>query len=176
MSKSCTNCDAEITEGVGICDNCGMPVAEAALPQEAPPQEAPAQPPQTPLLAEESTPDHRWQLEQSEQRLPTSQSTLPGSALAQDQNREEQRRRVPRWVIRTAGFVGTVAAALVGTTAFWRRETDALAQNPTADSATQQRMGVSEAAVQDPVPIDQSEANPDPVDEIAPATAAPEPV
>src|SRR3954464_5535954 len=108
MSKSCANCSAEIPEGASICANCGMPVSEAAPPQEASSQKAPAQPPRISPLAEESPPDRRSQLDQSE-RSPSSQATLPDSTPAQDPYKGERRRGVPRRVIRVAGLVGMAA-------------------------------------------------------------------
>ena len=170
MSMSCANCDAEIPEGASICDNCGMPISEAPPPQEAPPQKAPVQPPRTPPLAQESMPDRQRQFEESE-RLSLPQATILDSAPAQDQNRTEQRRRIPRWAIRALGLVGTAAAGLMGIAAFWRRGIDALAKNPTANSPPQQDMAEDKAAVQDPASIDQSKATPDPADEV-PTTAA----
>src|SRR5215204_2342061 len=48
---SCANCNAEIPEGASICDNCGMPLPEAAPPQQqaSPKQEIPTQPPPEPF-------------------------------------------------------------------------------------------------------------------------------
>ena len=78
--------------------------------------------------------------------------------------------------MRVAGFVGTVVGGLVGVVTLRGQGTEAHAQNPTADSATQQNMGVAAAGVQDPASNDQVEAPPDPVDETAPAAAAAEQV
>lgn len=56
MSKSCANCGAKILEGAAVCDNCGMPVSEAASP--APTRKASAQPPRTlPNTAAELSPE-----------------------------------------------------------------------------------------------------------------------
>ena len=56
-----------------------------------------------------STPDRRLRLEQGE-RLPSSQTTLPGSAPIQDRNGEKQRRGVLRWIIVAAGLLAAVGA------------------------------------------------------------------
>ena len=53
MSKSCANCEAEIPEGAGFCDNCGMPVSEAPSPRETSARQASttlptSSPPQSP--------------------------------------------------------------------------------------------------------------------------------
>src|SRR5215217_1862844 len=37
--SSCVNCNASVPQGVRFCDNCGMPISEAAPTQEAPPRE-----------------------------------------------------------------------------------------------------------------------------------------
>ena len=167
MSKYCANCGDRTPQGAGVCDNCGMPVSETALPQQAPAQQATVQSPPPLPPAEESTP--LWQPEQDEP-LATSQVTLPGSARDEDRNGAEQRRGAPRWVTRAAGFVGTAVAALAGMMVFWRRGIDALERKPDADSATQQDMGV--APVQDPVPGDQVEAKPDSIGELVSDDAA----
>jgi hypothetical protein len=70
MRKSCAPCGAEIPEGAAICDNCGMPVSEAA--SRAPPRKAPAQAP--PTLHEESASEHRLQLGQVEPSPSESQA------------------------------------------------------------------------------------------------------
>ena len=181
MSKHCANCGDGIPQGTSICDNCGMPVSEAAPPQQAPPQQAspqrataqqvPDQPPPPPPM-EESAP----LLGQPEQREPlvSSQVTLPGSASGEDRNGTEQRRGVPRWVTRAVGFAGTAVAALAGMVVFWRRGINALERKPDADSATQQDMGVAATTVQDPISGDQIEANLDSIGELAPDDAATE--
>ena len=60
------------------------------------------QPPRTPPA--ESVSDRQSQPVQDE-RLPSSQTTLPGSAPTQDQKREKQRRGVLRWVIVPVGLL-----------------------------------------------------------------------
>lgn len=184
MSKHCANCGDGIPKGTSICDNCGMPVSEAAPPQQAPPQQASPQraithqaldrPPPPPLAPAEESKPPLWRPEQGEP-LASSQVTLPGSAPDEDQNGAERRRGVPRWVTRAAGFAGTAVAALAGMAVFWRRGINALERKPDADSATQQDMGVAAAPVQDTVPSDQVEANLDPIGGLAPDDAATEP-
>src|SRR5918998_4853266 len=172
MSKYCANCGTEIPEGVGTCDNCGMPVSEVVPPREAPSSEASARPPRTPPIAQQSASDRQSRLEQGE-RLPPSRATPPESAAAQDQSGGEQLQGSPPWVVRAAGKVGTAArrvprwamvaaAGLLGMAAFRRRGVDALEQSSTTDRTAQQNMGVGadEAAVQDPAPTDQSDASP----------------
>src|SRR3712207_5842091 len=175
MSKYCLNCGDGLPQGAGICENCGMPVSELIPPRRAPWPQAPAQsPPPLPTPAEESVSPFRHP--QQDQPLVSSQATLPSGAPDEEQNGTEQRQGVSRWVTRTAGFVGTAAAALVGMLVFWRRGTDALERRPDADSDLQQDMGVPGAPVQDKTSSEQIEANLDPVDEIATDAAATEPV
>ena len=105
MSKSCANCGAEILEGAAVCDNCGMPVSEAASP--APTRKAPAQPPRT--LPEESAPEHRLQLRQVETSLSESQAR---GGVAGDWSR---RRGALPWIL-VAGLI--VVVTLVGVGAY----------------------------------------------------------
>ena len=171
MSKYCFNCGDDLSQGAGICANCGMPVSESVLPRQAPTPHAPAQPPPPPSTPEEESAPLFWQPQRGKPSG-LSEATLPSSLPDEDQNGTEPRRGVSRWVARTAGFVGTAAATLVGTVAFWRRGPDALELKSYADSATQQDMGVpEETPVQDRVSGDQIEANLDSVSEIAPADA-----
>ena len=181
MSKSCTNCDAAIPAGAAFCDNCGMPVSEAASSQ-APPRKDTDQLPRA--LPDESTPDQGSQLEQSE-RLASSPVTLPSNATGSDVG--EQRRGVRRRAMRAAGLVGTAArrvprwaigafAGLAGMVAFQRQGADAGEENPTMDSATRQSMGVAEAVVQDPPSTGQGEADANLVREYTPVAAVTEPL
>src|SRR5215217_7522412 len=48
--SSCVNCNAAVPQGVRFCDNCGMPVSEAAPTQEAPPREDLLRQPPAPSL------------------------------------------------------------------------------------------------------------------------------
>ena len=66
------------------------------------------QPPRTPPA--ESTPGRWSQLEQGE-RLPSSQTSLVGSASIQDQDKWKQRRGAPRWVV--IAVIGLMAMALL---------------------------------------------------------------
>ena len=68
-------------------------------------------PPPTPP-EEEGAPDRRLQFEG--ERLPPSPATLSGGASAEDQDRETQRRGMPRWAIVAAGLVGVAALAVIG--------------------------------------------------------------
>jgi hypothetical protein len=63
------------------------------------------QPPRTPPV--ESTP-HRQSWLEADERLSSSQTTLPGSVPVQDRNREKQGRGVLRWVIIVAGLLAAV--------------------------------------------------------------------
>jgi hypothetical protein len=103
MRKSCATCGAEIPEGATICDNCGMPVSEAA--SRAPPRKAPAQAP--PTLHEESGSEHRLQLGQVE---PSPSGSQARGGVAGDGSR---RRGALPWVL-VAGLVAVVAFVGVG--------------------------------------------------------------
>ena len=173
MSKYCDNCGDGLPQGAVICDNCGMPVSEVTPLRQAPTPQVPAQPPPPPSTPEEESVPPFWQPQRGQPSV-SSQATLSSSVPDEDQNGTEQRRGVSRWITRTAGLAGTTATALVGMLVFWRRGTDALERRPDADSDTQQDMGVSGAAVQDPTSGDQIEANLDPVGDVA--TGATEPV
>jgi hypothetical protein len=64
------------------------------------------------LPEDESTPEHRSQLEQGE-RLPSSQATLPDSALIQDQSEGKQRRGVRRWLVIAAPLLVAAVTGII---------------------------------------------------------------
>jgi hypothetical protein len=68
------------------------------------------------LPGEESTPDRQPWPEQGDEWLPPSQTSLLGGTATQEQDGGEQGRRVPRWAIIAAGFVGVVVLAGIGIT------------------------------------------------------------
>ena len=107
MSKSCANCGAKIPQVVAICENCGMPVSEAASPE--PSRKTPVEPPRT--LPEENTSERRpqpWQVEPS----PSESQVRDGGA-----GDGFQRRGTLPWIL-VAGLVAVVA--LVGVGAYLR--------------------------------------------------------
>jgi hypothetical protein len=103
MRKSCATCGAEIPEGAAICDNCAMPVSEAA--SRAPPRKASAQVP--PTLHEESVSEHRLHLGQVE---PSPLGSQARGGVAGDGSRRQW--ALP-WVL-VAGLVAVVAFVGVG--------------------------------------------------------------
>lgn len=108
MSKPCANCGAEIPQGAAICENCGMPVSEAA--SSAPPREAPAQPPRT--LHEENTPERWLQLGQVEPS--PSESQVHGGVAGDGPRRWEALPWVVLGGLAAGGLAAVVAVVGVG--------------------------------------------------------------